>query len=204
MKGTKPSKQARETTCSPLSHPIRVRILEVVNEHPMSPVAFINAGFAPDIEDKQKALSRISYHFRELESAGCIKIVETIQRRGATEHVYGGCSRVFFSDAEFDALPAEQRSALSRASWQGLVARTDGALRKGTFDARTDRHLTWRAMDLDERGWEEMLARLATCFEDCEQIRKDAQGRLAVSGDKVVPTTMAMLGFESPPRPDLA
>ena len=170
----------------------------------MSLVAFINAGFAPDIEDKQKALSRISYHFRELERAGCIKVLETIQRRGATEHVYGGCSRVFFSDAEFDALPAEQRADLSRASWQGLVARTDGALRKGTFDARTDRHLTWRAMDLDERGWEELTERLAQCFEDCEQIRREAQDRLAASGDKVVPTTMAMLGFESPPRPDLA
>jgi hypothetical protein len=180
-----------------------VRILEVVNEHPMSPVGFINAGFAPDIDDKQKALSRISYHFRELESAGCIKIVDTVQRRGATEHVSGGCSRVFFSDAEFDALPAEQRQALSRTSWQGLVARTDGAIRKGTFDARSDRHLTWRAMELDEHGWDELTARLAQCYEDCEQIRKDAQDRLAVSGDKVVPTTMAMLAFESPPRPDL-
>ncbi len=203
MEATKPGKEGRETTCSPLSHPIRVRILEVVNEHPMSPVSFINAGFAPDIENKQKALSRISYHFRALEEAGCIKIVDTIPRRGATEHVYGGCSRVFFSDAEFDALPAEQRQALSRASWQGLVARTDGAIRTGTFDARTDRHLTWRAMELDERGWKDMSLRLAACFEDCEQIRQDAEDRLAVSGDKVVPTTMAMLGFESPPRPDL-
>jgi len=182
---------------------MRVRILEVVNEHPLSPVGFINAGFAPDIEEKQKALSLVSYHFRALETAGCIEIVDTIPRRGATEHVYGGCSRVFFSDAEFDALPAEQRKALSRTSWQGLVARTDGAIRKGTFDARTDRHLTWRAMELDERGYGEMTDRLAQCYEDCEQIRKDAEDRLAVSGDKVVPTTVAMLGFESPPRPDL-
>lgn len=205
MKATKPKKKPeRETTCSPLAHPMRVRILEVVNEHPMSPVGFINAGFAPDIEDKQRALSLVSYHFRALESAGCLKILDTIQRRGATEHVYGGCSRVFLSDKDFDALPAERRRALSRTTWQGLVARTDGAMRKGTFDARTDRHLTWRAMELDERGWKEVTERLAQCFEDCEEVRKDAEDRLAVSGDKVVPATMAMLGFESPPRPDLA
>jgi hypothetical protein len=203
LEATNPSNEARETTCSPLAHPIRVRILEVVNEHPMSPVGFINAGFAPDIDDRQKALSRVSYHFRTLEEAGCIRIVATIPRRGATEHVYGGCSRVFFSDKEFDALPAQQRQTLSRTSWQGLVARTDGAIRKGTFDARTDRHLTWRAMEIDERGWTEITDRLAQCYEDCEQIRKDAQDRLAVSGDEVVPTTMAMLCFESPPRPDL-
>jgi len=63
--------------------------------------------------------------------------------------------------------------------------------------------LTWRAMELDERGWDEMIARLAQCFEDVEQIRKDAQDRLGASGAKVVPTTVAILGFESPPRPAL-
>jgi hypothetical protein len=204
LERTEQSKKAGETTCSPLSHPLRVRILEVVNEHPLSPVGFINAGFAPGIDDKQRALSLVSYHFRALEKAGCIQIVDTAQRRGATEHIYGGCSRVFFSDEEFEALPAEQRQTLSRTSWQGLVARTDGALRKGTFEARTDRHLTWRAMELDERGWEEMIARLAQCFEDVEQIRKDALVRLGASGEKVVPTTVAMLGFESPPRPALS
>jgi hypothetical protein len=204
LEATKSSKEGRSTTCSPLAHPVRVRILEVVNEHPMSPVQFINAGFAPGFETKQKALSLVSYHFRALESAGCIEIVDTVPRRGATEHIYGGCSRVFFSDEEFEQLPAKQRQQLSRTSWQGLVARTDGAIRKGTFDARTDRHLTWRAMELDERGWKEMTGRLAQCFEDLEQIRKDAEDRLAVSGDRVVPTTMAMLGFESPPRPALS
>lgn len=107
-----------------------MRILEVVNEHPLSPVGFINAGFAPAIDDKQKALSMVSYHFRTLEKAGCIKIVDTRQVRGATEHIYGGCSRVFFSDKDFEALPAEQRQTLSRTSWQGVVARTDGAIRK--------------------------------------------------------------------------
>lgn len=203
MKAEKPRKQPANTTCSPLSHPMRTRILEVVNEHPMSPVQFINAGFAPGFENKQQALSFVSYHFRALEKAGCIKIVDLIQRRGATEHVYGGCSRVYFTDEEFEQMPLEQRTQFSRTSFQGLVARTDGAMRTGTFDARTDRHLTWRAMELDERGWKEITDRLAACFGDCEQIREDAEDRLANSGDKVVPTTMAMLAFESPPRPDL-
>jgi len=203
LEATESTKGRKSTTCTPLSHPIRVRILEVVNEHPMSPIGFINAGFAPEIMDKQRALSRVAYHFRCLEEAGCIGIVDTFQRRGATEHVYGGCSRVFFSDEEFDELPAEQRKTLSRTSWQGLVARTDGAMRKGTFDARTERHLTWRAMEVDERGWQEAIERLGRCYEDLEQIRKDAEDRLAVSGDKVVPMTTALLGFESPPRPAL-
>lgn len=189
--------------CTPLSHPMRVRILELVNEHPMSPVQFINAGFAPGFETKQQALSYVSYHFRELEKAECIEVVALNPRRGATEHVYGGKTRVYFTDEEFEQMSLAERQQLSRTSFQGLVARTDGAMRTGTFDKRVDRHLTWRAMNLDERGWKEMLGRLEQCYKDCEQIRQDSEDRLASSGEKVIPTTMGMLGFESPPPPSL-
>ena len=185
MEDTKPSKEAEvTTTCVPLSHPLRVRILEVVNEHPMSPVQFVNAGFAPGHDTKQQALSLAAYHFRALEAAGCIKIIETVPRRGATEHVYGGKSRVFFSDQDFEQMPKEQRTQLSRTSFQGLVARTDGAIQTGTFDARTDRHLTWRALELDEQGWKEVTDRLAGCFHDLEAIRHAAASRVAGSGER--------------------
>jgi hypothetical protein len=70
------------------------------------------------------------------------------------------------------------------------------------LDARTDRHLTWRAMELDERGWNEMTSALAGCYAEAERIRKDAEDRLANSGDEIIPTTVGMLAFESPPRPD--
>ncbi|HST69988.1 MAG TPA: hypothetical protein VLI94_10060 [Solirubrobacterales bacterium] len=204
MKGKEQSKEGTKSTiCSPLAHPLRVRILEVVNEYPISPVGFIDAGFAPAIDDKQKALSLVSYHFRALEQAGCIEIIATRQVRGATEHIYGGISRVYFSDEEFEKLPRKQRKQLSQTSFQGLVARTDTAIRTGTFDARTDRYLAWRAMEVDQRGWNEIHDRIDQCFKECEQIRKDAEDRLAVSGDEVIPMTAAVLGFESPPRPAL-
>jgi hypothetical protein len=46
---------------------------------------FVNLGFAPEYDSKQQALSYASYHFRALDRAGCIEIIETQQRRGATE-----------------------------------------------------------------------------------------------------------------------
>jgi len=180
---------------------MRVRILEVVNEHPMSPVQFVNEGLAPGFKDKQQALSHVSYHFRALEKAGCIELVEIHQRRGASEHVYRGRSRVFFTDKEFERMSLKERHQLSRTSIQGLIARTDGALASGTFDHRTDRHLSWLAMEVDDRGWKELMTALAACYGEVDRIRKDALDRLAGSGDEVVPVTVAMLGFESPPRP---
>jgi hypothetical protein len=199
------AKKRAETICAVLKHPLRVRILEVLNEGPRSPSQFVEEGLIPKehFTTYQQALSLASYHFRELEKEGCLEVIESIPRRGAVEHVYRGLARVFFDDAEFEATAAEDRRELSRISLQGLIARADRAVWEETFDARADRHLTWMPMQLDERGWEEMIAALASTFGELSQIRHDARDRLAASGEKVVAATVGMLGFESPPPPPL-
>ena len=40
---------------------------------------------------------------------------------------------------------------------------------------------------------------LARCFGELTQIKHDARDRLAGSGERVIPATVGMLGFESPP-----
>jgi hypothetical protein len=193
-----------EPSCAPLRHPLRVRILEVANTRDISPVQFVDEALEPDgisFRGRQHALSHVSYHFRELEKAGCIEVIRTIQRRGATEHVYRGTMTVYFTDAEFEQLPEEQRRMMSRTSFQGLIARTDGAMRAGTFDARTDRWLVWVPMELDQRGWRELSTTMGSCFAEVEQIRRDAASRLAESAEESIPATFGMLGYESPPPP---
>lgn len=114
------------TTCTPLNHPLRVRVLEVCNERDISPVTFVKEDLLPagiEFEDEQKALSNVSYAFRTLEEYGLVEVIDTVQRRGATEHIYRGTSTVFFDDEEFAALPQRVRELLSRTSAQGLIAR---------------------------------------------------------------------------------
>jgi DNA-binding transcriptional ArsR family regulator len=202
MEGTEVErKKHAETICAALKHPLRVRILEVLNEGPRSPSQFVAEGLIPKelFSNYQQALSLASYHFRELEREGCLEVIESIPRRGAVEHVYRGLARVFFNDAEFEAMPQPTRCELSRISLQAMIARADRAVHEDTFDARSDRHLTWMPMQLDERGWGEVIATLAATFGELTQIRHDARDRLAASGEEVVPATVAMLGFESPP-----
>jgi hypothetical protein len=206
MQGTEvKGKKRSETICTVLKHPLRVRILEVLNEGPRSPSQFVEEGLIPRqfFSSYQQALSLAAYHFRELEKEGCLEVIESIPRRGAVEHVYRGLARVYFNDAEFERMPRSTRRKLSRISLQGLIARADRAVAEDTFDARTDRHLTWMPMQLDERGWKEVIATLAATFGELTQIRHDARDRLAASGEEVVPATVAILGFESPPPPPL-
>lgn len=194
------------TLCDPLKHPERVRILEVINEAPMSPIRFLEGGYAAreDFANKQEALSYLSYHFRELVKVGLIEVIETIPRRGAVEHIYRGCSRAFYTSEEFEEMSFAKRAMLSRTSFQGLVARTDRAMTLGTFDKRTNRQLTWRAMHLDQQGWQEMTDHLDAAFDKAEEIREAAAERIRRDEGEVIPATVAFLGYESPPLPPLA
>jgi DNA-binding transcriptional ArsR family regulator len=203
-RGSKEGKRTG-TICEVLQHPLRVRILEVLDEGPRSPSQFVQEGLFPAdfFRNYQQALSLASYHFRALEEEGCVEVIESIPRRGAVEHVYRGKSRIYLTDEEFDEMAPAQRAQLSQISAQSLIARIDTALQTKRFDTRTDRHFTWSQMQLDERGWQEAMTALAGCFGEIEQIRHDAADRLAASGEEAITTTVAMLGFESPPPPPL-
>lgn len=205
-KETTGSRYGEDTACAPLSHPMRVRILEIANTRDISPVAFVDEQLQPagvTFPDRPSALSHVAYHFRALDAAGCIEVVRTAQRRGATEHIYRGTAPVEFTSAEFDRMSEEQRQLLSRTSLQALIARADGAMRAGTFDARTNRHLIWMAIELDEQGWEEFAAAQDDCFERVKRIHTESKDRLARSGERAIPATYGALGFESPPAPPL-
>jgi hypothetical protein len=182
-----------------LRHPTRVRILEVVNERDMSPVQFLQLGLAPG--QSQWTLPHVSYHFRRLAEYGCLEVVDLVPRRGATEHIYRGTARGFFSDEEWKELTPVERRLISRTMYQGLAARAEGAMLADTFDSRADRHLTWVAIDVDERGWSEAMGSLTGCYREVERIRYDAGDRLAASGERRIPLTVGILGFESPPPP---
>lgn len=184
----------KSTAANVLGHPLRVRILEVLNQRDMSPVEFCREGFAPDGAE----VSHIAYHFRELAEYGALAVVEQNPRRGSVEHVYRGLGRAYFSDLQWNELDREERVRLSKTMVQGLMARVEGALMSDTFDARVDRHLTWIAMRLDEQGWSEMTTALAAAFGEVEQIRADAEARLDRDGEAGIPSTCGILGFPSP------
>jgi hypothetical protein len=108
---------------------------------------------------------------------------------------------MFFGDEEFARLPPERRRALSRVAFRGLAARVDSAMVGDTFDARTDRHISWVSLGVDERGWSELMRAMIRWLEEAEGIKAEAGARLRESGEEAIPATLGMVGFESPPRP---
>jgi hypothetical protein len=209
VQGTERKQNRRETLppeealSQPISHPVRVRILEVLNEREMSPSEFVGSGLVPSHiakgRDFQNQLSMVAYHFRGLLKAGCLEIVGERPVRGAVEHTYKGKAIAYFTDAQWEAVPPDQRAAISRTVYQGLVARVESAMHAQTFDSRVDRTLAWTPLQLDERGWAEMHTTLAACFGEIEQIKVDARRRIKQGeAEEAMRATFAILGFESP------
>jgi hypothetical protein len=177
-----------------LALPIRVRIVEVLNQRGMSAEEFCREGLAPAGVDA----AEIAGHFRELAAHGWLELADYDPRREPVERVHRGCGRAYFADAHWNELDRGEREALSRTMVQGLMARVGDALERESFDARTNRHLTWVAMRLDEQGWSEMTTALDATFGEVEQIRNDAEARLERRGEEGIPSTCGILGFPSP------
>src|ERR1700759_5178037 len=144
----RPRREFQKTHAEILSHPLRVRMLEIANERDVSAVSFVREGYASGLLDHLEegiAVSQVAYHFRKLLRAGCVEVVEHHVRRGAVENVYRGVARARFT-----------REEISGVVLQGLMARAESAVLEGTFDARDDRWLAWVQMALDEQGWDEL------------------------------------------------
>src|ERR1043165_2167089 len=135
MPKTKDKKEGVEqVVAKAFAHPLRVQILIILNEKVASPNMLAN--------QLDQSLNLVAYHVRVLEKYDCIELVDTKQRRGATEHFYRATRRQFLSDAEWSRLPQVLRPGLSTAMLKSVFDDIEEAVRTGTLDEIDDRHLS--------------------------------------------------------------
>jgi hypothetical protein len=193
----------KKTAAGVMHHHVRVKILVVANERPISASRFVEEVLGIPADDRpydyKRSLSHVSYHFNALKEAGCIQIADLVQHRGSYERVYTGTLRAEFDQVDWSEVDAKEKARITTVTWQGLVARTEAARLAGTIDSRDERTVAWTATKLDERGFAEAMKCIIASYAELERIREDAEARLQETGEKGVPTTFAMLGYESPP-----
>jgi DNA-binding transcriptional ArsR family regulator len=172
-----------------LSHPMRARILTILNERVASPNEI-----AEMIDER---LPNVSYHVRALLELGCIELVSTAQRRGAIEHYYRALTRPFFSARDWKRLPRSARTAITDVALQLIWDDTAEAVKSDTFESRSDRHLSRTPLQLDEEGWKEITDLLAKALDEAQTIGVKSGKRLAKSKDEAIPTRLVLMHFES-------
>jgi DNA-binding transcriptional ArsR family regulator len=174
-----------------LSHPLRAHLLATLNERLASPVELA--------DEIGLDVAFLSYHVRVLRDFGCIELVETGQRRGATEHFYRARPVIYFDDLAWKQLPASLKADLTAEMIQSILSDMTRALRAGTFNAREDRHLSWTPVLLDEKGWADANAALLETLERVLAIQAESAERLAKASTPSIRATMSMVCFETPP-----
>jgi DNA-binding transcriptional ArsR family regulator len=172
-----------------LSHPMRARILVILNERVASPNEI-----AEMIDER---LPNVSYHVRALLDLGCIELVDTAQRRGAIEHYYRAIVRPFFSDSDWKRIPKSGRQAISDTLLHVIWDDVSDSIEAGAFDSRADRYLSHSPMLLDEQGWSEIARVMARALGEVEKIESQSARRLKKSKESGVPTSVVLMQFET-------
>jgi hypothetical protein len=187
---TKRKDGVEQIVAKAFAHPLRVQILIILNERVASPNLLA--------QELNQSLNLVAYHVRVLEKYDCIELVDTKQRRGATEHFYRATRRQFLTDTEWSRMPQSLRPGLSGAMLKAAFDDIEEAVSKDTFDAIDDRHLSRTPMVVDQKGWDETTELLGETLERVLAIQTKASERLAASGEQGMLSKVVMLNFKSP------
>jgi DNA-binding transcriptional ArsR family regulator len=173
-----------------LAHPLRVRILTSLHKGISSPNQLA--------QELGEPLGNVSYHVKTLLEFDCVELVKTEPRRGAVEHFYRATERAFFSDSDWEKIPASARKGISGAVLEMIGQDSTEALIAGTIDSRSDSHVSRTPLVLDEKGWSELNELLGETLKRAIEIQDEAAGRLADGKGEKIETKLALLHFESP------
>lgn len=177
-----------------LADPEAMHILEQLNLREMSPKQFYD-------EFGSTSMSSVVRRFQKLAKVGWLKIVREEsggKRRGATEHFYRAIGPLILDQEDWSKLPGSLKSTVTWETFGGFREKIKEAISSGTFEARTDLHLTWSSLLLDQLGWEKVTKALNQLFESIFIEERNAESRMAKSGEKPIQVTVGLAAFESP------
>jgi len=173
-----------------LAHPVRIRILALLEERDASPVQLA--------EHLDATLGTVAYHVRTLEKLGLIEMVATHQRRGATEHVYAAREHPRISDEAWASASQMTKDAVIRTVLSQIGAYATRSAAAGGFD-RTDAHATRTALRLDERGWAALAKATKKWLEQVQRIETEARTRVERTDSEVFDAGLVIMLFEALP-----
>jgi AcrR family transcriptional regulator len=174
----------------PPQRPVGERILEYVALRSAGAVELASyLGEPPEI---------IAAELARLRRAGAVDVFSQPGPEGRVEENFSSPNMGEISTTDWERLEPDQRSRISARILQLIGANTDLAIETGTFDARTDRHLSHFALRLDEQGWAEAEAHLDAAFNAVREVEARSHARQLEAGDGGIEARVALALFEVP------
>ena len=153
-----------------LSHPLRVRILALLQERTASPRELA--------EWLDATLGTVSYHVRTLHDFGLIELVRTTQVRGAIAHHYRSKVRPRVSDEAWASATPVGKQAAVGAQLQTVDDYARASAAAGGFD-RSEAHLSRTGLRLDAKGWQAAAKACEKLLAELARVEEAAARRIA-------------------------
>jgi DNA-binding transcriptional ArsR family regulator len=176
-----------------LSHPLRTRILAVLNERISSPNLLS--------KELNEGLSQISYHVECLKKLGLIEMVKTEPRRGAVEHFYRGTRQILVPRSAWKDLPSSIVSGISTQILENFFDDAQGSMEAGIFDD-PDSYAGWSPLVLDREGFKRIDELANEFLEAIFDVQAEASGRLAESKEEGFSATVMLASILSTRSPE--
>jgi DNA-binding transcriptional ArsR family regulator len=176
-----------------LAHPIRMKILGVLDERTATPKELAQFLGLP--------LENVSYHVRTLKDFGFIKLERTRQVRGAVEHHYKLAARPQIGNKLWEEIPRVMQEALVDANLGVLTEEIGRAAMQGGFD-RGAAHVANFSLILDDAGIDEVSEILREIEDRVEAASQKAQQR--IKDDEGTRMSLVGLLYDTPSRVSMA
>ena len=171
-----------------LAHPTRQQILDLLVEGPSSPVRMQR-------QMGNVSLNLVSHHIKVLRDLGCIELVETKKKRGATEHIYRVTRRAMFSAEQWQAIEPGKRPPLTANILRLISEDSSRAFAENKFDERDDNHLSRTVLELDEEGWGEVVETLKGALDEILEANARSAERSQRSGEPLQSSRVMIMQF---------
>jgi DNA-binding transcriptional ArsR family regulator len=153
-----------------LSHPTRVRILELLQQRELASPVELSAVLGTP-------LGTVSYHVRRLEQLGFIELATRTQRRGAVEHHYRVRAALDQPRRPRRRQDAPAEGSAESTAISSTLDDAQRALSHGGFDA-VEARADSRMLLLDERGSREARALMARWSRTLDRVERSSARRL--------------------------
>src|SRR5687768_11602601 len=173
-----------------LSHPLRVRILAMLQERTASPSQLS--------EWLGATLGTTAYHVRSLHQLGLIELADETRVRGAIEHHYRAGKRPMVSEDAWAKAPPIAKQAAVGSTLQMVDEYARKSAAEGGFD-RAEAHLSRTSLKLDAKGWEQLNEACLKFVEQVETIEAGAKERQQARphDEELADAALVLMAFEA-------
>lgn len=170
-----------------LSHPVRCRILVILDRRVASPTELSHEMKLP--------LGDISYHVRDMREVGMIEQVGERPVRGSTEHFYRAIQRPEITAEQYAELSQKARMDIDKQVLHHFVADAGAALNAGTMTATTDHHNARIPLEVDDVGWRDLGKAFADLQARIFEINGESANRRAAGESGETRSISSLISF---------